>query len=131
LMFETAPGLKDNSKIVIIIPGYNQIRVDQVLPFGIDSWEAWNSIDVLYNNPTLDAHHYYLDRPHKKDNYLGDEVDWSQYLFVYYDPVKPSVEIVEHPAEKLNLFYQFTGYDPRARIINNSSQSKTYRWLVK
>lgn len=132
LIFETIPGLKDNSEVIIVIPGYTQtqLRQFQLLPFPGD-FEARSALKVLYNNPTLEARYYYLDRPHEGVNILDSNLEWSKILFVYYDPTKPSLEILKRPEDTLSLSFQITGYDPGNRIVNQSSKSLSYRWLVK
>jgi len=129
-MFETVPGLKDFSDVIIVIPGYEQYYQYQVMPF-VGDWEANAALKVLYNNPTLQARYYYLDLPHDETNVIDSNLDWSNIVFVYYDPIQPSVEIVKRPEDMLLLSFHVPGYDPGKRIINQSSKSVAYRRLVK
>jgi hypothetical protein len=130
LMFETVPGLTDNSIVIIVTPGFSGARQFQIPPFSA-RWEAGGALKMLYNNPSLNATYYFPDLPHQGANLLEDSVEWSQYVLVYYDPAKPSLEIVERPEERLALPYRFAGYSPDKRIVAQSPQSQAYRWLVK
>ena len=130
LMSETIPGLIDDSEVVIIIPGYDQLQEFQFLPL-VGNWEARNALKVLYNNPTLQGIYYYSDLPHEGTNILSSDLDWSKIVFVYYDPNKLSLEIVRHPEDMLLLSFRVIGYDPESRIGDRSIESQSYHFLVR
>jgi MFS family permease len=130
LLFEAIPDLKDSSQLIIAIPGYNQLSQFQELPFSI-RWEANVALKVLYNDSTLGANYYYSDLPLEGTNMIDSGLDWSNTVFVYYDPTKSSLEIIKDPEDELSLPFQVVGYDPWKRIANQPLQSQSYRWLVK
>ena len=130
LTFEIAPGLKNESKVVIVIPGYQELDQFEPVPFS-GNWEARSALQVLYNNKNLNAQYYYPDIPHQGSNSLPGNEEWSKYMFLYYNPAKPSVEIMEEPVEALSLPGNLPGYEPGKRITQQSQQSGLYRWLVR
>ena len=102
----------------------------QTLPF-VGNWEATAALKSLYNNPTLVARFYCPDLAQTGPNILDTGYGWSKTVLVYYDPAKPSMEIVLHPQDLLLSTSPLAGYDPLARIVDRSSGSLSYRWLVK
>jgi len=130
LMFKAIPGLEKNSNLIIVIPGYSQLGEYQIFPFG-GNWEAESALSVLYNDPSLNAVYYYPDRSQSEDNVLKSDQNWSNCVFVYYDPTKSTVEILQDPEKEISLPFQMSGYNPDKRIVTQSFQSELYRWLVK
>jgi hypothetical protein len=129
-MFKAIPGLKKNTEVVIIIPGYSHLGEFQILPFS-GNWEAEAALSVLYNDSSLNAVYYYPDRSKIEDNFLKSAPNWSNYIFVYYDPTKSTLKIVQDPEKELSLSFQVSGYNPDKRIVTRSLQSESYRWLVR
>ena len=128
-MFELIPGIKERTKLVIVIPGYEDLEPFEMYPFAGD-WEAQSAFSILYNEKDLFARYYYIDIPSGPGNQLPDDMDWSQYIFVYYNPSHSSLRIIEDPTKALSLSFDLQGYDPQNRIQPYSPDINQYRWLV-
>ena len=129
-MFTTAANLKSGTKLIVVIPGYQELAPFEMLPFRGD-WEAESALDVLYNNPDFFAEYYYLDNPGLADNWVPVSGDYSKFLFVYFDPESTSLSIIEDPSTALNLNITVESYDPESRMIDYSPEVGEYRWLVE
>lgn len=127
---EIAPDLPDDSNVGIIIAGYDDLEYFQILPFTW-RWDARNAIRLLYNNQTLEAFYYYLDRDVGFLNQIPDEIDWSKTILVYVDPRNNSSHILSQPEKVLLLDDTTTGYNPELLISNFDTDSGIYRFLVR
>ena len=128
-MFEVVPGLEDGTKVIIVIPGYDELGPFEMLPFRGD-WEAESALRVLYHNQSLFSEYYYPDAPDYGDNWVPTVADLSRYLFVFYDPVQVSVRIIEDPERALALPVSTSGYDPAQRLTAYQTEMGSYRFLV-
>jgi len=128
-MFELIPGIKERTKLVIVIPGYEDLEPFEMYPFTGD-WEAQSAFSILYNEKDLFARYFYMDIPAGPGNQLPDEMDWSEYIFVFYDPSHSSLKIIEDPVKALSLPFETKGYMPQNRIQTYSPGIDQYRWLI-
>jgi len=128
--FEVVPRLEDNTKVVIVIPGFVELKPFEMLPFRGD-WEAESALRVLYNNPDLFAEYFYSDIPFHPDNWEPTEVDLSRYLFLYFDPNDSQVRIIEDPENALALPIRTEGYNPSERLKPPQINGEKYRGLVE
>lgn len=128
-MFEAVTGLENRTKVVIVIPGYEDLEPFEMYPFAGD-WEAESALRVLYNSTDLFAEYYYRDIPDYSDNWVPTDADLSRYVFVFYDPNSATLTLIEDPGQALSLPLQMVGYDPEQRITPYNSEVETYRWLV-
>jgi len=129
MIFEKIPGIKNGTKVVIVIPGYDALEPFEILPFRGD-WEAESALRVLYNNPELYAEYYYLDNPSHPDNWIPQDSDLSRFIFVYFDSENSEFRIIENPEIALSLPFNAVAYDPDSRIVPFESQMGEYRFLV-
>ncbi len=127
---EIAPDLQDDTNVGIIIAGYDDLEYFQILPFTW-RWDARNAIRLLYNNQTLEAFYYYLDRDVGFLNQIPDEIEWSKTLLIYVDPHNNSSHILSQPEKILLLDDTTTGYNPELLISNFDTDSGIYRFLVR
>lgn len=128
-MFDVAPEIKDNTRVGIIISGYEGLNQFEILPF-LGNWEARSALRVLYNNPTLNALYFYSDRPESSYNEFPTQADWSQYIFVAFNPVDSTIRLIENAQDDLLAHYKVNGYNPLMRISEASTNPTLYRRLV-
>jgi hypothetical protein len=115
-MFELVPGIETGTKVVIVIPNYENVGPFEMLPFRGD-WEAESALRVLYNNRELYAEYYYIDWTGAPDNWQPIGGDMGRFIFVYYDPELNEIRVVQDPFEALNLPFPIKNYDPDKRVI--------------
>lgn len=129
-MFELVPGIETGTKVVIILPGYENLEPFEMLPFRGD-WEAESALRVLYNNQELFAEYYYVDRPEEPDNWQPIGGDLGRYIFVYYDPQLAEIRIIQDPFLALGLPSPAENYDPAQRITPFRQEMGEFRELVE
>lgn len=138
-VFETLPNLKDGTTVLIIIPGYEKLGPLQHRPF-VSWWEVNSALEVLYNNPTLNARFYYRDIRYPKWWFNPDgaleigvekSIPYSKLILVYADPQTGSFHLVKHIEDQIPLSIQINDYDPGKNIIPLAPQTSLYRSLVK
>jgi len=129
-MFVEIPNVKEKTKLVVAIPGYETLEPFEMLPFRGD-WEVQSAFSVLYNNPELFAEYYYLDIPDHPDNWAPLDADLSRFLFVYYDPGLSQFRIIEDVGSAINLPIETFGYHPNQRMIPYTGDIDAYRGLVE
>ncbi len=128
-MFTAVPNIKSGTKLVIFIPGYQDLVPFEMRPFRGD-WEAEFALDVLYNDPDLFAEYYYIDNPQLADNWVPVSGDYSKFLFVYFDPESGLFSIIQDPKTALDLKIQAESYNTENRITEFTPEVGKYRWLV-
>ena len=128
-MFTEISNVKDGTKLVAVIPGYETLEPFEMLPFRGD-WEIQSAFSVLYNNPELFGEYYYLDIPDHPDNWVPLDADLSRILFVYFDPEISEFRIIEDVGSAINLPFDTYQYDPNQRITPYSGDIDEYRWLI-
>ena len=129
-MFELVPGVVTGTKVVIVIPNYENVGPFEMLPFRGD-WEAESALRVLYNNRELYAEYYYIDWTGAPDNWQPIGGDLGRFVFVYYDPGLNETRIVQDPFEALNLPFPIENYDPDKGIIPFEQDMGEFRFLVE
>jgi hypothetical protein len=129
-LFETAPNLKDGTELVIVIPNYEKLGPFEMLPFR-GSWDVESALKVLYNNQALTAEHYYMDSLALGENWSPIDGDYSQTVFVFFQPDDGEVRLIEDPVTALNLSIEVDGYAPETRITVPDEDTDVYRWLVE
>jgi len=138
-VFEAIPNIADEKQIVIIVPGYNQLRPFESLPF-LSGWEVESSAQILYNNPSIQGSYYYKDiqptellftqngfKPIPTDKIIS----YKKLIFVYYDPQNRTVKLVEDLVETLALPYETKNYSPHENVVPAIPSTSEYRWLVQ
>jgi len=138
-VFEIIPNIKDQKRIVIIIPGYQQLRPFESYPF-LSGWEIEAGIQVLYNNPNIGGNFYYRDilpanllftkngfRPIQTDRIIP----FKKLVFVYYDPQSDTAEVVEDLERELKLPFTINNYNPSENITPAEASTADFRWLVQ
>jgi len=130
LMFDQVPGIKSKTKVVIVIPGYEELEPFEMLPFRGD-WEAESALRVLYNDKSLFAEYFYIDRLEEADNWQPIGGDLGRFLFVYYDPSNTTFRLIENPFEALKLPSPVENYDSGARIVAYQDEMGRFRYLVE
>jgi hypothetical protein len=138
-VFETIPNIQDQKSIVIIIPGYQQLRPFESFPF-LSGWEIEAGAQVLYNNPNIGGHYYYKDiqaaellftkngfRPIPTDKIIP----YKKLIFVFYNPHSNSVTLVEELEDTLPLPFKVNNYNPLENIISAKPSTVKFRWLVE
>lgn len=128
-MFQTIPKIRQGTKVVIVVPGYDDLQPFEMLPFRGD-WEAESALRVLYNEPALFAEYYYIDLPALPDNWVPTEKDLNRLIFVYYDIEADDLRIIEDPAASLGLPLDIETYHPLERITDFSPEVGAFRHLV-
>jgi hypothetical protein len=129
-MFELVPGIETGTKVVIVIPNYENVGPFEMLPFRGD-WEAESALRVLYNNRELYAEYYYIDWTGAPDNWQSIGGDMGRFIFVYYDPELNEIRVVQDPFEALNLPFPIKNYDPDKRVIPYTQEMGEFRFLVE
>jgi hypothetical protein len=129
-MFEVVPGIEPGTKVVIVIPDYENLGPFEMLPFRGD-WEAESALRVLYNTQELFAEYYYMDWTGAPDNWQPVGGDLGRFIFVYYDPQLSDIRIVQDPYGALNLPYEIENYDPEKRIIAYKEEMGGFRFLLE
>ena len=138
-VFETIPNINDQKRLVIIIPGYQQLRPFESYPF-LSGWEIEAGTQVLYNNPDISGNFYYKDivpvnllftkngfRPIQTDRVIP----YKKLIFVYYDPQANTAEVVEDLEKKLDLPFSVSNYNPSENIAPPEPSTADFRWLVQ
>ncbi|MDD1628784.1 MAG: hypothetical protein LUQ26_15165 [Methylococcaceae bacterium] len=138
-VFETIPNIKDQKRIVIIIPGYQQLRPFETYPF-LSGWEIEAGTQVLYNNPNISGNFYYKDivptnllftkngfRPIQTDRIIP----YKKLIFVNYDPQSSTVEVVENLERELQLPFSVTNYNPYENIAPVGPTTADFRGLIR
>lgn len=128
-LFVEAPNLKNGTELVIVIPNYQKLGPYEMLPFR-GNWDVDAALKVLYNNQDLTAEHYYMDSLAITENWIPVDGDYSQAVFVYFQPEEGRVRLIENPVTALNLSIQVTGYAPESRITDPVEETDAYRGLV-
>ena len=130
-LFDVVPGFEEGTKVVIVIPGYDELGPFEMLPFRGD-WEAQSALRVLYNDQSLFAEYYYADIPEHADNWFpASGEDFSRFVFIFFDPEASQVRVIEDPRGVFNFPGNFDGYDPYGRVIEYELSMGEYRWLVE
>ncbi len=129
-VLEIAPALHENSKVGIIIPGYKDLAYFQILPFTW-RWDARNATRILYNDQSLDAFYYYLERGIGPLNQIPEDTDWSKTLLIYVDPRNNYSYIISEPEKVLPLDRTIFGYNPEMIIAKTNNDSEIYRFLIE
>jgi hypothetical protein len=138
-LFATVPNIQDQKSVVIIIPGYEQLRPFQSYPF-LSSWEIEAGAQVLYNNPKIGGNYYYKDvqptellftkngfRPIPTDKIIP----YKRLIFVYYEPKSGAVNLVKNLEDALSLPFSVNYYHPLENIISAKPSTAKFRWLVE
>jgi hypothetical protein len=128
-MFQAVPNVKSETKLIVVVPGYQKLKPFEMLPFRGD-WEVESALDVLYNNPDLFAEYYYLDSPVLEDNWIPTSGDYSNFLFIYFDHESGRFSIIQDPVASLNLLIDVQSYNPESKIIDFTPDVGEYRGLV-
>ena len=129
-MFVLAPEVEPGTKMVVVIPGYDDLVPFEMTPLRGD-WEAESAFKVLYNTEILFAEYYYVDIPDYVDNWQATECDLERFVFVYYDPESGETRIIEDPNVIFDFPCSISFYDPWARITDLSDNGiGEFRWLV-
>lgn len=138
-VFEIIPNIKDQKRVVIIIPGYQQLLPFESYPF-LSGWEVEACTQVLYNNPNIGGNFYYKDilpaellftkngfRPIQTDKIIP----YKKLIFVYYDSQSNRVELIEDLERELQLPFSVNNYNPGENIISAEPSTAEFRWLVQ
>jgi hypothetical protein len=138
-VFTAVPNLHDQKSIVVIIPGYRQLRPFESYPF-LSGWEIDAGARVLYNNPDIGGHYYYQDvqpavllftqngfKPIPTDKVIS----YKRLIFVYYDPESGSVTLERNLENRLSLPFSVNNYTPLENIISAEPSTAEFRWLVE
>jgi len=128
-MFDLVPDIKPGTKMVIVIPGYEELGPFEMLPFKGD-WEAESALRVLYNNKDLFAEYYYFDLPGLPDSWEPIGGDFTNHIFVFYDPATNETRLVLDPYQSLKLPSPVENYEPTLRMKSFNDQTAKYRFLV-
>ncbi len=138
-VFEVIPNIQDQKRIVIIIPGYQQLRPFESFPF-LSGWEIEAGAQVLYNNPNIGGNYYYKDiQPvellYTKNGFRPIPTDkiipYKKLIFLYYNPQDKTVKLVENLEETLSLPFAINNYNPRENIVPITPSTTEFRWLVE
>lgn len=138
-IFETIPGIRDEKKIVVIIPGFERLRPFASYPF-ISGWEIDAGTKVLYNNPDIGGYYYYKDTQSPEIHFLKNGfrpiptnkiVSYKKLIFLYYDPQFKTVELVDNLTEVMSLPFEVNNYNPYENITPAQPSTTDFRWLVK
>jgi len=138
-VFKTIPNLLDQRRLVIIIPGYQQLRPFESYPF-ISVWEIEAGIQVLYNNPSVSGNYFYKDIQSNNLQFTRNGfkplpndkiIPYKKLIFVYYDPISHSVKIVENLEEMLSLSFAVDNYNPYENLAPDKPSTAKFRWLVQ
>jgi hypothetical protein len=138
-IFEAVPNIKDQKQIVVIIPGYQQLRPFEHYPFR-SGWEIEAGVQILYNNLNISGNFYYKDilsadllftkngfRPIQTSRIIP----YKKLIFVYYDPQSNTVEIIDDLEKKLQLPFSVNNYNPNENILPAEPSTAEFRWLVQ
>jgi hypothetical protein len=138
-VFDGIPNIREGSKIVIIIPGYQHLEPLASLPFTA-AWELDDGVKVLYNNPNIGGYYYYKDiqptdllfakngfRPIPTDKI----VPYKRLIFVSYDSESRNIKIVENLEGTLTLPFETNNYNPYENIAPAEPSTNEFRWLVQ
>lgn len=128
-MFVFAPGIEPGTKVIIVIPGYEELAPFEMRPLRGD-WEAESALRVLYNTESLFAEYFYIEMPGYVDNWQPDGCDLAEYLFVFYNPESGELRLAQDPTSIFDFPCSIENYDPAARITDFSSAVGDFRWLV-
>ena len=138
-IFTTISNLRDQSTIVIIIPGYEHLRPFESYPF-LASWETASGARVLYNNQTISGNYYYKDIPSAELLFTPNgfrpiptnkPIPYKRLVFVLYDPASESVTLVDDLQKTLALPFKANNYNPGENIISAKPSTGKFRWLVE
>ena len=137
--FKTISNVQDEKSLVIIIPGYEQLRPFESYPFTA-AWEIDAEAKVLYNDPNIGGYFYYKDLQNQQFVFTkngiipqGAErlVGYKKLIFVLYNPKDNTVELVENLEETLSLPFSVSNYSPHENIIPAKPSTADFRWLVQ
>jgi hypothetical protein len=65
------------------------------------------------------------------ENWSPIDGDYSQTVFVFFQPDDGEVRLIEDPVTALNLSIEVDGYAPETRITVPDEDTDVYRWLVE
>jgi hypothetical protein len=138
-VFAAIPNIQDQSGIVVIIPGYQNLRPFESFPF-LSGWEIEAGAQILYNNPNIGGNYYYKDiqpvellftkngfRPIPTDKIIP----YKKLIFVFYDPQDNTVTLVKNLEDMLSLPFSVNNYNPLENIISAEPSTAEFRWLVE
>jgi hypothetical protein len=138
-VFKTIPNIQNNKKLVIVIPGYADLRPLQVYPF-LTSWEINDGARALYNNPNVGGCYYYKDIEKDESHFtkngfkpllIDDIIPYKKLIFVYYDPQTQSAKLIENLEETFSLPFTTINYNPHENIKSAGPSTADFRWLVQ
>jgi len=138
-VFRVVPGIRDGSKVVIIIPNYDHLRPLESPPF-TSSWELDDGAKVLYNNPKIGGYLYYKDIQSTellftKNGFRSSSTDkifpYKKLIFVYYNPQSGKVTLVENLKQTLSLPFSTSNYNPYENMSPANPSGSIFRWLVQ
>lgn len=128
-MFTLVPGIESETKVVIVIPGYQKLEPFELMPFRGD-WEAEAALRVLYNDDSLFAEYYYQDTPNLADNWVP-VCDLERFIFVFYDPQTTQIRLIDDPSSAIDFPCEVLNYHWAERLIDFEEGMGAYRWLVE
>lgn len=138
-VFETIPNIQDEKSLVVIIPGYTQLRTFESYPF-TTAWEIDAGAKVLYNKPNIGGYYLYSDLSNqqfkfKKNGIIppgtGRLVGYKKLVFLLYDPQNHTTSLVENLEDTLSLPFSVNNYSPLESIIPEQPSTADFRWLVQ
>lgn len=138
-IFETISGIRDEKKIVVIIPGFERLRPFASYPF-ISGWEIDAGTKVLYNNPDIGGYYFFKDTQSPENHFLKNGfrpiptnkvVSYKKLIFLSYDPQSKTVELVDNLTEAMSLPFEVNNYNPYENIAPAQPSTEDFRWLVK
>ena len=138
-IIKTIPNLANEKEIVIVIPGYTQLRSYQSYPF-LSSWEINAGVKVLYNNPEVGGKYYYQDIQNSSQHFTESGfrtittdkiIPYKRLIFVHVSENLESAYIIEDLAQELSLPLEIYNYTPYENIILPTLSTEKFRWLLR
>ena len=138
-LFQIVPDFEDDTTVVLIMPGYDQLRFGEHPPLYAE-WEVDHGLRVLYENDSLigrilfpDAD-FYSEATFTSTEVMGarpwNKTAYESAVFLLYRPSNGKLKIVDDLNMELGLPFSVSSYDPTSRIITTPKTTWRYRYLV-
>jgi hypothetical protein len=142
-LFKAAPDFKNGTTVYLVMPEFHQMRFLQRAAL-LDGWETENALQVLYNNPTINASIIFLDdqrEPQFQRTIIGPEgikfpghsqfMPYSSAVFVFFDPKTNQLAVLTDVKRGMGLNFSPSDYHPDGDINPAPRPGiKQYRYLV-
>jgi hypothetical protein len=138
-LFQIAPDFKDGTTVVLIMPGYDQLRFGEHPPLYAE-WEVDHGLRVLYENDSLTGRILFPDAEiYSEATFTSTEIlsfmpqyrtPYESAVFLLYRPSNGKLKIVDDLNMELGLPFSVSTYNPESRIKTNPRTTWLYRYLV-